>query len=477
MASRHGRLAFLVRKISHFRWWILALVFLAAVLNYVDRQVLSALAPVIQRDLAMTDRDYANVVNIFLVAYTIAYLVSGRIVDKVGTRAGLLLFVTWWSVANMFTAIADGVRSLSVYRFALGLGEAGVWPAASKAVSEWFPARERALAIGIYTMGATIGATVAPYLVIPLAGYPYLEKLPFLAGILGNGTGWRMAFLITGAVGLIWTLPWLRFYRRPSDSAFITASERKLLEESAAEEARISGTATDAVWSWKQVLTTKIVWLLLIGRLITDPVWYFYQFWFPKYLNTERGVAQEDLTITWIVYAAAGVGSLVGGWLSGVLVKRRVPPARSRLWVMLGCACLLPVSPFIASAAGLNVAMTLTVVAVAASLAWLINISSLVVDLVPKTCLGTVFSVVAAGSTLGGIVMNTLVASMVSSGPAVAPAGFLDRAVHVVFGPVLDAMHGAGYAQWFLIMACLHPIAWALLYFGGVHRGATAAAR
>ncbi len=466
-----------MRKIPHFRWWILALVFLAAVLNYVDRQVLSALAPVIQRDLAMTDRDYANVVNIFLVAYTIAYLVSGRIVDRVGTRAGMLLFVAWWSVANMFTAIAGGVRSLGVYRFALGLGEAGVWPAASKAVSEWFPARERALAIGIYTMGATIGATAAPYLVIPLASYPYPEKLPFLASMLGNGTGWRMAFLITGVLGLLWTLPWLRFYRRPSASTLVTADELKLLDESANEEAKLSGTATETVWSWRQVFTTKIVWLLLIGRLITDPVWYFYQFWFSKYLHAERGVAQEDLTITWIVYAAAGVGSLVGGWLSGVLVKRRVPPARSRLWVMLGCACLLPVSPFIARAASIDVAMTLTVVAVAASLAWLINISSLVVDVVPKACLGTVFSVVAAGSTVGGIVMNTLVASMVSSGPMVPPAGFLDRAVHAMCGPVLDAMHGAGYGQWFLFMACLHPIAWALLYFGGVHRSATTAPR
>ncbi|HEY0947271.1 MAG TPA: MFS transporter [Opitutaceae bacterium] len=459
-----------MRKIPHFRWWIITLVFLAAVLNYVDRQTLSALAPTIQHDLGMDDRAYANIVNIFLIAYTIAYLVSGRLVDKLGTRAGMVVFVAWWSVANMLTAAAHGVRSMGAFRFMLGLGEAGVWPAASKVVSEWFPARERALAIGVYTMGATIGATVAPYIVIPLAAFPYTEKLPFLSDLLGAGAGWRMAFIITGGLGLAWLLPWLFFYRQPRESKRVTEKELQLLDESAAEEAKAGGVTSQAPWTWRQVLTSRVVWLLLLGRLITDPVWYFYQFWFPKYLNAERGLAQGQLTITWIVYAAAGVGSLLGGWLSGVLVKRKVAPASSRLWVMLGCACLLPVSPFITQAAGINSAMALTVITVFAALAWLINISSLVVDVVPKACLGTVFSVVAAGSTLGGILMNTVVASMVSTGPVSKPAGFLDQAVHALLGPVLNAVHGGGYAQWFLVMACLHPLAWVMLYFGGVHR-------
>lgn len=466
-----------MRKIPHFRWWIVTLVFLAAVLNYIDRQVLSALAPTIQKDLGMSDRDYANVVNIFLIAYTIAYLVSGRLVDRLGTRLGMALFVGWWSVANMLTAAAQGVRSLGVYRFGLGLGEAGVWPAASKVVSEWFPARERALAIGIYTMGATVGATVAPYVVIPLAAFPYAEKLPWIEHVLGHGAGWRMAFVITGTLGLLWLIPWVLFYRAPRESRLVTENELKLLDDSAAEEERTGGATSGAPWTWRQVFTSRIVWLLLFGRLITDPVWYFYQFWFPKYLNAERGFEQGQLTITWIVYAAAGAGSLLGGWLSGVLVKRKVAPAQSRLWVMLGCACLLPVSPFIATAADLNVVMTLTVVAVFASLAWLINISSLIVDVVPKASLGTIFSVVAAGSTVGGILMNTLVASMVSAGPLQPPDGFLDRAVHAVAGPVLDAVHGTGYSGWFLIMAALHPCAFALLYFGGVHRPRAAATK
>jgi MFS transporter, ACS family, hexuronate transporter len=462
-------------KLRGLRWWIVALLFGAAVLNYVDRQTLSALAPTIQADLQMDDREYANVVNIFLVAYTIAYLISGRIADKMGTRASMVLFVAWWSVANMLTAAARGVTSLGAYRFLLGLGEAGVWPAASKAVSEWFPAKERALAIGFYTMGATIGATVAPYLVIPLATHAYHETMPAVADWLGQGTGWRLAFILTGFVGLLWMIPWLWFYRKPRENKLITEGELKLIEDSAAAENPADSAAENA-WSWKQVFLFRGTWLLLLGRLITDPVWYFYQFWFPKYLSADRHLSQEQLKVTWIVYAAAGVGSLLGGWLSGQFVKRGVAPASSRLWVMLGCACLMPLSPFIAQATGLNLTMTLTVCTVFASLAWLINISSLVVDVVPKHSLGTVFSVVATGSTIGGIIMNMIVATMVS-GPSTKPAGFLDQGIKTVFGPLLELVQGHGYAQWFLIMAFLHPVAWFVLKFGGVHRLAPVSAK
>jgi ACS family hexuronate transporter-like MFS transporter len=455
-------------KIPHLRWWIATLLVGAAVLNYVDRQTLSALAPTIQADLQMDDRAYANVVNLFLVAYTIAYLVSGRIADLMGTRASMVVFVVWWSFANMLTAAAQGVQSLGVYRFLLGLGEAGVWPAASKAVSEWFPAKERALAIGLYTMGATLGATLAPYLVIPLATHAWGQALPGVAGFLGQGAGWRIAFILTGAAGLLWLIPWLWMFRAPRDSKLITPDELQMLEKASAAES--PGGANEKPWTWLQVFTFRGTWLLLLGRLITDPVWYFYQFWFPKYLSADRHLSQEQLKITWIVYAAAGVGSLLGGWLSGQLIKRGTAPAASRLWVMLGCACIMPLSPFIAHATGLNLAITLTVCTVVAALAWLINLSSIVVDIVPKHSLGTVFSVVATGSTIGGIIMNLIVATMVS-GPSTKPAGFLDQAIKSVAGGLLELVQGHGYAQWFLIMAVLHPLAWLLLYFGRVHLG------
>jgi ACS family hexuronate transporter-like MFS transporter len=455
-------------KIKGMRWWIIVLLFLAAVLNYIDRQTLSALAPTIQVDLGMDDKEYANVINIFLIAYTIAYLISGRIADKIGTRASLFIFVAWWSVFNMLTAASRGVTSLSFYRFGLGLGEAGIWPAASKAVSEWFPAKERALAIGLYTMGATIGATIAPYIVIPLATYDYTQSVPEVSNWLGNGTGWRVAFILTGLAGLVWLIPWFMIYRSPEKSKLITTDELAMLQTASTTEDS-ANTESVTTWSWKQVLSFRGTWLLLLARLITDPVWYFYQFWFPKYLSSDRGLSQEDLKITWVIYAAAGVGSLFGGIISGKIVKKGVMPVASRMWVMLFCALLMPLSPFIASATGLNASLALTVFTVIAALAWLINISSLIVDIVPKHSLGTVFSVVAAGSTLGGIVMNMIVAAMVT-GPSNKPAGFLDTAFHIILDPVLNAVQGQGYGMWFIIMAFLHPVAWLLLKFGGIYR-------
>jgi ACS family hexuronate transporter-like MFS transporter len=303
--------------------------------------------------------------------------------------------------------------------------------------------------------------------VIPLATHAWGETLPGVAGFLGQGAGWRIAFLLTGAAGLVWLVPWLWMYRSPKDSKLITGGELQMLEAASAAESPAGSSAKP--WTWMQVFTFRGTWLLLVGRLITDPVWYFYQFWFPKYLSADRHLSQDQLKITWIVYAAAGVGSLLGGWLSGQLIKRGTAPAASRLWIMLGCACLMPLSPLIARATGLNLALALTVGTVIAALAWLINLSSIVVDIVPKHSLGTVFSVVATGSTIGGIIMNLIVATMVS-GPSTKPAGFLDQAIKSIAGGLLELVQGHGYAQWFWIMAILHPIAWLLLYFGGVHK-------
>ena len=456
-------------KLRGLRWWIAVLLFGAAVLNYVDRQVLSALAPTVQRDLGLDDRDYANVLNLFLVAYTLAYLVAGKLTDRIGTRPAMGLFVLWWSISNALTAFTSGVRSLGAVRFSLGLGEAGVWPGASKAVSDWFPASERALAIGFYTMGATVGATLAPYVVIPLAQFDYVHRLPWLHELFGSGTGWRMAFILTGAAGIFWLIPWLLLYRSPEHSSLLGSDERTLILAGRAQEATESSTP----WTWKQILTSRIVWLLLLGRLITDPVWYFYQFWYPKYLHTSRGVAQDELTLTWIVYAAAGAGSLCGGWASGRLVRRGYSPVSSRLMVMLGCAVLVPLSPLIATVGGLQPALAITAVVVFAALAWLINNSALVNDLVPRHSVASTFSVIAAGSTTGGIIMNMLVAAMVS-GPATKPGGFLDQAMRAVAGGMISLVEGKGYAFAFLLMAFVHPLALVLVWSGGFHRRARA---
>jgi MFS transporter, ACS family, hexuronate transporter len=411
-----------MRKIPHIRWWVAGLLFGAAVLNYIDRQTLSILAPTIQADLKLDDYAYARVVNLFLVAYTVALLVSGRLVDKVGSRIGLAVFVTWWSVANMLTALATSARSLGMFRFMLGLGEAGNWTASPKAVSEWFPAKERGLAIGIYTMGATIGATIAPIIIVAVASRWH----------------WQATFFVTGALGLLWVIPWLWLYRRPAEHPRITDAERQLLVNAAETAPEPEAPVNESELSrWKAVLGRSDVWVLAIGRMLTDPVWYFYQFWLAKYLFSARGVAQEDLKVTWVVFLAADIGALAGGWASGIFIKRGTSATNGRLLAMLICAALVPLSPLVAYAPSVWMSLAVAMIVVLAHMSWLINISALVVDVMPKRYLATAFGVVAAASAVGGIMMNKLVAALVTD---------------------------YSYTHAFVIMAVLHPTVWVLLW-------------
>lgn len=397
------------------------MIFCASVLNYIDRQTLSILAPTIQRELQLSNEDYASILNWFLIAYTIALLLSGRIVDKFGVRISLALFVGWWSVANIFTGFARSVGSLGAFRFMLGLGEAGNWTAAPKAVSEWFPAKERGIAIGIYTLGATVGATIAPVLIIGLASWH----------------SWQAAFVVTGLAGLLWLIPWLWLYRRPEEHPRITNAERTLIAAGNAAEFAASGNDTAGWGKWWQLFSRREVWLLIFGRMLTDPVWYFFQFWFAKYLYDGRGLDQKALSVTWIIFLAADVGALAGGWFSGRLIKRKIAPAASRLWIMLGCAVLVPLAALIPQVDALWLVLVFGMVAVLAHMAWLINLSALVVDLVPKASLATTFGIVAAGSSLGGLIMNKAVGAIV-----------IDHS----------------YSPAFYMMAVLHPIAWLLLW-------------
>ncbi|WP_414660929.1 MFS transporter [Horticoccus sp. 23ND18S-11] len=407
-------------KIPHLRWWIVALIFGASVLNYIDRQTLSVLAPTIQKDLKLSNEDYASVLNLFLIAYTTASLLSGKVVDKLGVRVSLALFVGWWSVANILTGFARSVGSLGAFRFLLGLGEAGNWTAAPKAVADWFPARERGIAIGIYTLGATVGATIAPILIVGLATWH----------------SWQAAFVVTGLAGLLWLIPWLWLYRRPEEHPRLTDAERTLILSDTSTETN-PGNAVAGWGKWWQVFGRHEVWLLIFGRMLTDPVWYFFQFWFAKYLYDGRGLDQKQLTVTWVVYLAADIGVLGGGLLSGLLIKRKVAPAKSRLWVMLGCALLVPVAAAIPHLGSLWLVLAVGMIAVLAHMAWLINLSALVVDLVPKGSLGFTFGVVATGSSLGGMMMNKAVGGLVT---------------HLSYDPA------------FHFMLLLHPLAWLLLW-------------
>jgi ACS family hexuronate transporter-like MFS transporter len=396
---------------SRRRWGIAGLLCAASILNYLDRQTLSILAPTIQRELAMTDADYATVVNLFLLAYTFSSLASGWVVDRLGVRVSLALFVGTWSVANAFTGLARSVTSLGAFRFLLGLGEAGNWTAAPKAVAAWFPAQERAFAIGLYTLGATLGATLAPILVIEMAA---------------RG-GWAAAFWVTGGLGLLWLIPW---WWLSGSAATPSASDAT---EVTTVVAPVVVASTEPSW---RVLADGKIWRLTVARLLTDPVWYFFQFWFAKYLHEDRGLDQNALAVSWVVYLAADVGVLAGGWWSGRLVAGGMTPVSGRLRTMLVCASLVPVAALIPGVAPLWLVLGLGMVAVFGHLAWLVNVSALVVDVTPRAHLGLTFGVVATGSALGGMAMNQVVAA-------------------------LAQRHAYAFA--FLAMLVAHPIAWWLL--------------
>lgn len=407
-------------KLPGLRWWMAGLLFLAAVFNYVDKNTLALLAPTIQADLHLTDQDYANIQNAFQLAYTIALLGSGVVVDRLGTRLSLALFVGWWSVANMLTAFARSATAFGGFRFMLGLGEAGNWTASPKTVAEWFPPQERGLAIAIYTAGTTIGMTIAPGLVTAIQGR----------------WGWQAAFVVTGIAGLVWLVPWLWLCRPVKTHPLLGDAERQWI---AGAPAALSSAPAPAGWTWLQAFGKVEVWCLLFGRMLSDPVWFFYQNWYPKYLVSARGLTQAQIKITWVIFLAAGLGSLFGGWIAGLLVKRGGQPARVRLRVMLCCAIVMPLSPLVAYAPTTEWSLAFASIIIFAHLAWLINLSTLVMDVVPAASLGKVFGIVAAGSSAGAIIMNDLVAKMVKD---------------------------YSYTNWFIIAAGLHLAVIPLVMWG-----------
>ncbi len=409
-------------KIPHLRWWIAVALFLAAVLNYIDRNVLGLLAPTIQKDLDISDDQYATVLNFFLVAYTVAYLLSGRIVDKLGVRLSLALFVGWWSISNALTGLAQSMRSLSVFRFMLGLGEAGGFTASPKAVSEWFPPSERGIAVGLYSVGSALGATIAPILV----------------ALIAVNFGWRWVFAVSPVLAGLWLVFWLLLYRRPDEHPHITEKERQYLAARLEPAAAPAGQSKEPELAlWGHIVREPFVWQLMLARMLTDPVWYFYQFWMPKYLHSARGLDQRALSIMWLVFLAADVGFLLSGFLSGRLIKKGSGPPAARLWVMLASACLVPLSLFVPFAPSVALVIGIGMVVAYAHTSWLASLTALVVDITPKRILATAFGVIACGSALGGIFMNKAVAWLVTH---------------------------RSYDECFYLMAIVHPLALLLLW-------------
>lgn len=375
-------------KIPHIRWWIAGLLFLSTVINYVDRQVLSIVAPTLTKELGLSPVDYANILNAFLVAYTLMYLGSGVLVDRWGTRTALAAFVGWWSVANMLHAFARNAMQLGGFRLLLGIGEPGNFMAGARAISEWYLPKERAFVNGLVQAGATVGAVISPPLVV------------FLVKQFGD---WRIAFVLTGAVGFLWLAAWLFFYHLPANHPRITDEERTLI-------LGVQPKVTPPRVPWLSLLKFRQTWGLLLGRFFSDPVWWFYLFWLPKFLVEKRGFTMEEVgLLAWMPYLTADIGAITGGVLSGHLVKRGWPVLGARSAGMWPFALLMPLSLLVPYAQSKTGVLAVICIVTFAHMAWKTNIMTITNDIYPTHVVGSLAGIVAFGNGLGGTLFTWLV--------------------------------------------------------------------
>lgn len=394
------------------RWFILALLFLATVINYVDRQTLSILAPTLRAEFHLSEIDYSRVVSAFLLSYTVMYAVSGRVIDRIGVRLGMAASILWWSIATMATAVARGAFSLAAFRFALGIGEPGVYPAGLRATAEWFPERERAMATGIFSSGSAIGALAAPPLIA-------LVALRF---------GWRYAFLLPGMTGLVWLPLWWLVYRTP----------RSNQSNNSQDAVRVPG--RDPVLTrrrWIDLFRDRKLLALVLPRFASDPVWYFYLFWLPDYLQQSRHFTLAKVGLYgWIPFLFADLGNVLGGVASDWLVRLGLPPARSRIMVLVAGACLGPLGAFIGLVDNVAVAIAITCLVGFLCQSWSTNIGALALDLVPLQETSSVIGLMGMTGSLGGILFTQ------------------------VLGVVVERF---GYSTAFMLAAALQPIAAVML--------------
>jgi ACS family hexuronate transporter-like MFS transporter len=316
------------QPVRNLRWIIGGVLFLSTVVNYIDRQTLSVLAPFIKEEYKWSNADFAWLIISFRVAYSIGQTVAGRFLDRVGTRAGLSLTVAFYSVAAMLTSLATGLRSFCGFRFLLGLGEAANWPGATKAVAEWFPRKESGWAVALFDSGSSVGAALAPLLV--LSAYHSFGS-------------WRPVFLVTGSLGLLWWILFRIVYRRPEEHPRLSAAERDYI---ISDRAELAPTATGVPLSYRQLLSLPQTWGIMLGKALTDPVWFFITDWFAIYLVSKKFNLEDSLLVFWIPFVAADVGNFAGGGLSSYWIRRgwSVGAARKAVVVIggLGMTLLIP---------------------------------------------------------------------------------------------------------------------------------------
>jgi MFS transporter, ACS family, hexuronate transporter len=383
-------------RVGHIRWVICALLFFGTTINYVDRQVLGILAPDLQHEIGWSELDYGRIVIAFQLAYAVMMLAWGRILDKIGIKLGFAIAVIWWSLAAMGTAFARSAVQFGAARFMLGVGEAANFPASIKTVAEWFPKSERAFATGIFNSGTNIGAVVAPIMV------------PLLAA----RWGWQAAFVWTGALGFAWLIAWWTLYHGTVAHPRLTGAERQYIHDGIEE----SVTSNVPV---SQVLWTRQLWAFACGKLLTDPIWWFYLFWLPKFLAQEHGIRGTAL-IPYLttVYIVADFGSVIGGYLSSTLIKRGWTVNAARKTTMGIFAAIVPSVIIASQTRSAWLAVGLIAVATACHQAWSANLFTLSSDMFPRRAVGTVVGIAGFAGGIGGIVIAEFAGRVLQRDPS-----------------------------------------------------------
>lgn len=373
-----------MRPVRGLRWWIAGLIFLATLINFVNRLTVSVLGPVITEQLHLTATQFASITNSFLIAYTASQALSGKLYDRIGNRLGFTVSLVVWSVASMLHAFANGLFSLNCFRFLLGLGEAGNWPGAAKVIAEWFPARERALGMGIFNSGTSIGSVVAPPLIVWL-------QLRF---------GWQSTFIVVGALGFGWLLLWLMFYTAPERHPRITKEELDLIRED-------RGPGTVARPAWGTLLRCRQTWAIILSRFCADPVWWLYITWLPLYLYQVHGFSLKQIgSFAWLPYVAADAGSLFGGWASGALIARGWTADHARKALILAGMLCMSTGLLAATTHTAGGALTVIAVVLFGFQTWINNVQTLPGDFFPQGAVGSVAGLGGMGAGIGAILFT-----------------------------------------------------------------------
>lgn len=374
------------------RWIIAGWLTLSTILNLIDRQTLSILAPLLRDKFHLSPQDYANIVSAFLISYAVMYTVGGRFVDWIGERVGMAACILWWSICAMLTSLAQGFWSLGIIRFLLGIGEPGNYPAALRATTRWFPKAERGLPIALFSSGSAVGNIIAP---------------PMIAGLMLLW-GWRAAFIIPGALGLIWLVVWLWIYRLPEHLPGISQEELAWIRNENSQG--VASASASGPQRWGDLLKDRNVLALVLCRLVSDPVWYFYLFWIPEYLTRERGFSLAEIGLyAWIPFVAGAVGGMVGGRASDRLVHAGVSPARARTRVLYISAAIAPLGMLTGKVHTAAMAIALIAVMAFVVYSWFINTAALIPDLFSEKVVGSVLGLMGTAGSAGAVVFTTLV--------------------------------------------------------------------